>query len=60
MEIRDVEEYVDRAAPVAGLVIAPEHRPGVIRNLAIALELGALIMEFPLDEVVEPVPVFRP
>ena len=60
MDARDVEEYVDRAAAIAGLPIAPEHRPGVIQNLASTLALAALIMDFPLDEGVEPAPVFRP
>jgi Protein of unknown function (DUF4089) len=60
MDIGDVSEYVDRAAAIAGLEIAPEHRAGVIEHLAGTLALAATIMEFPLDDDVEPAPVFRP
>ncbi len=60
MDAVDVAAYVDRAAAIIGLEIAPEHRPGVVQQLAGTLALAALIMDFPLDDTVEPAPVFRP
>lgn len=52
--------YVDEAAKRVGLPIAPEHRPGVIQVTSLLLAQGALVMEFPLPDDVEPAPVFRP
>jgi hypothetical protein len=52
--------YVDEAAKLIGLPIAPEHRPGVIQFLGGLLGQAALVMEFPLPEDVEAAPVFDP
>jgi hypothetical protein len=56
----DVETYVDAAAALIDLPIAPEHRPGVVLNLGRVAAMAALVMEFPLPDDVEAAPVFRP
>jgi 1-carboxybiuret hydrolase subunit AtzG-like len=55
-----VGAYVDEAAKLIGLPIAPEHRPGVIAFLGGLLGAADLVMEFPLPEEVEAAPVFEP
>ncbi|HEY7654103.1 MAG TPA: DUF4089 domain-containing protein [Methylomirabilota bacterium] len=52
--------YVDAAAKVIALPIAPEHRPGVIQFMSVILAAAALVMEFPLPDEVEAAPVFAP
>jgi hypothetical protein len=54
------EGDVERLARMAGLTIDPAHLPGVIRNLGILLDQAALLMDPPIDPVVEPAPIFRP
>jgi len=56
----DPEVRLTAAAAALGLVIAPEHRPGVIANLERIAALAELVMSFPLPEAEEPAPVFRP
>jgi hypothetical protein len=56
----ELSAYVDETAKRVGLPIAPEHRPGVIQFTSVLLAQGALVMEFPLPDDVEPAPVFRP
>jgi len=56
----DTEAYVDAAAALIGLPIAPAYRPGVVLNLRRVAEMAAMVMEFPLDDAVEQAPVFRP
>lgn len=51
---------VDALAPVLGIPVTPEFRPGIIANLRISLDLAALMLDFHLDEREEPAPVFRP
>lgn len=62
-EARTPEEigaYVDEAAKLIDLPIAPEHRPGVIQFTGVLLGAAALVMEFPLPDGVEAAPVFEP
>ena len=59
-EVGDLDAYVDAMSAVVGLEIAPEHRPGVLRQLAIVLAAAALVAEFAIPDVIEPAPVFRP
>ena len=56
----DAEAYVDAAAALIGLPIDPEHRPGVVLNLARIAQMAALVLEYPLPDEAEPAPVFRP
>jgi Asp-tRNA(Asn)/Glu-tRNA(Gln) amidotransferase C subunit len=54
------DEQVRHLAALAGLEIAPEHLPGVIRNLQVLREQAALLFQQPLDPSIEPLPVFSP
>ncbi len=56
----DPEAVIDAMAPLLGLAIAPEYRPGIATNLAVTAALAALVLEFPLDDHAEPAPVFHP
>jgi len=56
----EVGAYVDAAAKLIALPIAPEHRPGVIQFMSVVLSAAALVMEFPLPDEVESAPVFEP
>jgi hypothetical protein len=51
---------VRHLAALADIEIAPEHLPGVIRNLQVLREQAALLLHEPLDPSIEPLPVFRP
>jgi 1-carboxybiuret hydrolase subunit AtzG-like protein len=52
--------YVDEAANLIGLPIAPAHRPGVIQYLGGIMGAATLVMEFALPDDVEQAPVFEP
>lgn len=56
----EVGAYVDAAAELVALPIAPEHRPGVVQFMGVVLSAAALVMEFPLPEDEESAPVFEP
>jgi len=56
----DAAEHVDHMAAVLGLAIDPEHRPGVVANMARTYEIARLITEFPLPDDVELAPTFHP
>ncbi len=56
----DAERYVDAAAALIGLTIAPELRPGVVANFKQIADTAALVMSFPLDDQIDPAVVFRP
>ncbi|MFO1073256.1 MAG: DUF4089 domain-containing protein [Geminicoccaceae bacterium] len=54
------EAHLDAMAALLGLAIAPEHRPGVVRNLLLIAEMGGLVMGLKLPGELEPAPVFLP
>ena len=54
-----LDAYIDAAAALSGLVIAPEWRAAVRANLALCLRMAALVEAAPLDDAAEPAPVFR-
>jgi hypothetical protein len=56
----DAEAHLDNMAGVMGLAIAPEWRQSVLDNLAATAAIAALVLSFPLDDHVEPAPVFEP
>jgi len=56
----DAEAHVDHMARVMELVIDPAWRPAVIANVKVTAAAAALVMEFPLDDAIEPAPVFEP
>ncbi|MFM7426299.1 MAG: DUF4089 domain-containing protein [Elainella sp.] len=53
-------QLVDLMAQMLQIPLHPEHRPGVIANLARSAELAQLVMEFPLPELQEIAPTFEP
>ncbi len=56
----DFEAVIDAMAPLLGIAVAPEFRPGVVQNLATIMRLAAVVLEAEIDEREEPAPVFRP
>jgi hypothetical protein len=56
----DPEAVIDAMAPLLGLPIGPEHRPGVVLNLAVTARLAALVVDFPLEDEADPAPVYVP
>jgi hypothetical protein len=55
----DAQEHADHMMKVMALPIDPAWRPTVIATLAATAGIAALVMEFPLDDHVEPAPVFE-
>jgi len=60
MDPADLNVYLDRAAAIMSLPIAPEHRSGVLLNLERLAAMARLLEEAPLGREDEPAPVFRP
>jgi hypothetical protein len=58
--MNSIPDYVDTTAELLNLPIDPEYRPGVIANLEMIAKIAPLVTEFPLDEKVEPAPIFIP
>ena len=56
----DPEAIIDAMAPLLGLAIAPEYRPGLVANIRVTAALAALLLDFPLDDHAEPAAVFLP
>ncbi len=55
----DPEAVIDAVAPLLGLRIRPEDRPGVVANLRVTARFAALLLDEPLGDEAEPAPVFR-
>lgn len=56
----ELAAYCDAASAVVDLQIAPEHRPGVLRFLALAAEMAATLEAVPPDGChADLAPVFR-
>jgi hypothetical protein len=56
----DCEAYVDAQSALLGLPIAPEHRPGVLRYLALVAAMAPRVMDFALTPADESGQVFVP
>lgn len=54
------EEQVQVLAQLAGLRIAPEHMPGVIRSLGILLGEAQVLGQISIVAAIEPAAVYRP
>lgn len=54
----DPDAYATQAAAAVGLDIAPEHRRGVVMNLALAARMAALVEAMPVTPADEAAPVF--
>ncbi len=55
----DAEKHVDHMAAVMGLAIDPAWRQSVVDNMAATAAVAELVLSFPLDDHVEPAPVFE-
>ncbi|MCB1487103.1 MAG: DUF4089 domain-containing protein [Bauldia sp.] len=55
----DAEKHADHMAEVMGLVIEAAWRQSVVDNVAATAAIAELVMSFPLDDHVEPAPVFE-
>ncbi len=50
---------VDAMMPLVGIAMAPEWRETVIASVKATAAAARLVLDFPLDDTVEPAPVFR-
>ena len=55
----DAGALVDATMPILGIPMAPEWRDAVAANVKATAAAAALVLEYPLDDAVEPAPVFR-
>jgi hypothetical protein len=56
----DAKAHADHMAKVMRLTIRPEWLPTVVGHLVVTAAAAELILSFPLDDHVEPAPVFEP
>ena len=55
----ELDAFMDAAARALAIPIDPEWRPTIRANLAVTFRMGALVLDFPLDDEADPAPVFR-
>jgi len=60
MTPEQIEAFVDASASALALDLQPAHRTGVLRFVAIAAEMAAVLDTVPLDASVEPAVNFVP
>ncbi|WP_246725408.1 DUF4089 domain-containing protein [Beijerinckia sp. L45] len=51
--------YIDAAAPMLGLIVAADWRPDVLLHLKAITAAARLVQAYPLDDALEPAPVYR-
>ncbi len=56
----DAKAHVAHMAGVMGFTIEPEWEATVVANMAATARAAALVMEYRLEEHIEPAPVFEP
>ena len=56
----DPEAVLDAMAPMLGLEIRPEYRPGIVTNLEMTARFATIVLDVPLDDHAEPAAMFRP
>jgi hypothetical protein len=54
----DAEAVIDALAPLLGLEILPEYRPGIVTNLEVTARFARLVLDLPIHDEAEPAPVF--
>ena len=59
MDDQALGSIVDATSPLLGIAILPEWRDAVVANLRATAAAARLVEEFPLDDELEPAPVFR-
>lgn len=60
LDDQQISKYLDDAAAIVGVTIAPAHRDGVLGFFRLAATLAADLAAFDLPELQEPAPQFRP
>lgn len=55
----DADAHVAHMAAVMGLTIDPAWQPTVAANVATTARMAALVLDFPLDDAVEPAGTFE-
>ena len=55
----ELSAYIDAAAALLSMPIAPEHRVAVEQHFARLAAMAALVASHPLDIIDEPAPVFH-
>ncbi len=55
----DSEAVIDAMAPLLGLDVKPEYRPGIVTNLEVTVRFAKLLLDIPIHDEAEPAPVFR-
>jgi hypothetical protein len=54
-----IEATVEAAAPLLGIEIDPDWKQAVAANLKATSDAARLVLDFPLDDELEPAAVFR-
>lgn len=54
-----VDSFIDAAAKVLDLRVAPEWKPAVRLNMENTLKLARLVQEFPLPDEIEPASIYE-
>ena len=54
-----LDDLIASTSRALDLPLNPAWQPAVKANLAVTLQLGALVAEFPLPDDAEPAPVFK-
>ena len=57
---KDRAAALDAALVLLGLAIEPEWREAILAHMKITGEAAALLLDFPLDDELEPAPVYHP
>ncbi|WP_439574142.1 DUF4089 domain-containing protein [Phreatobacter sp.] len=50
---------IDAVAPLVGLEVAPDYRPGVVLNLTIAARMARIVARVPHGDHADQAPVFE-
>jgi hypothetical protein len=58
-EADTLDTYIDAAAQMLALPVAPEWKPAVRAHLEVALKLAAIVEELELPDEAEPAPLFE-
>ena len=56
----DLEKFIDVMAPAVGLAIPEKYRSETLVYVRLAVAIAQPLIDFDLDETVEPAPTFRP
>ncbi|MBI3702081.1 MAG: DUF4089 domain-containing protein [Afipia sp.] len=54
-----LDDYIDAAASLLALPIAPSEKPAVRMNLDVTLRMARLVQEFPLPDETEPASIYE-